>query len=53
MPRPTHTPIRGGGGATGAPHLPHLAPPHLFKWGNMAGGCELTRFGQGGQKQVS
>ena len=24
-----HTPIGGGGAATGAPHLPHLAVPHL------------------------
>ena len=24
-----HTPIRGGGGADGAPHLPNLAPPQV------------------------
>src|SRR5271154_205834 len=48
-----HTPIRGGGGATGAPHLPHLAPPHLLKWGNTAVEWKLNRFGQGVQKQVS
>src|SRR5277367_1947630 len=52
-PSPYKHPIGGGGGATVAPLLPHLAPPHLFKRGKTAGDWKLTRFGQGVRKQVS
>jgi|SRR6516162_5776752 len=32
-----HTPIRGGGGADGAPHLPNLARLRCGRWGNASG----------------
>ena len=42
LPRPTPHPLGGGGVAKSAPHLPHLATPHLSKCGNTPGKWELS-----------